>query len=274
MEQTMAADALFTRAAAFLAERGIAGRVDCAIVLGTGLGRIVDDMADAVSVPFSEIPGFPAGAVSGHAKQVSCGTMHGRRVLLFEGRAHVYETGDPAAMRVPLGMLQAFGSPPLLLTNAAGSLRQDLRPGSLALIADHINFNGPNPLVGDTGDGRFVSMIDAYDPHLRARLRKAALACGANLGEGVYMWFSGPSFETPAEIRMAKTLGADLVGMSTVPEVLMARRYGLRVAAISIVTNMAAGLHGGAPSHGETRDVAATASTALRRVLRAFLSEL
>lgn len=270
----MAADALFDRAASVLIDRGIDGGIDCAIVLGTGLGRIIDDMVDPISVPFEEIPGFPKGSVSGHAKRLSYGLLHGKKVLVFEGRAHFYETGDPAVMRVPLGVLSAFGSPPLVLTNAAGSLRPDLRPGSLALITDHINLSGPNPLVGDVGDGRFVPMIDAYDPHLRARLKKAAGACGANMGEGVYMWFSGPSFETPAEIRMAKTLGADLVGMSTVPEVILARRFGLRVAGISIVTNMAAGILGGAPNHGETRDVAATATTALRRVLRAFLGEL
>ena len=270
----MAADALFDQAASTLIDRGIDGGIDCAIVLGTGLGRIIDDMVEPISIPFEEIPGFPKGSVSGHAKRLSYGVLHGKKVLVFEGRAHFYETGDPAIMRVPLGMLTAFGSPPLVLTNAAGSLRPDLRPGSLALITDHINYNGPNPLVGDTGDGRFVPMIDAYDPHLRARLKRAATASGANLGEGVYMWFSGPSFETPAEIKMAKTLGADLVGMSTVPEVILARRYGLRVAGLSIVTNMGAGILGGAPSHGETRDVAATATTALRRLLRSFLSEL
>ncbi|MBN9449772.1 MAG: purine-nucleoside phosphorylase [Bosea sp.] len=270
----MAADPLFDQAASVLIDRGIDGGIDCAIVLGTGLGRIVDDMTDTVSIPFAEVPGFPQGAVSGHARQVSYGLLHGKKVLVFEGRAHFYETGDPAIMRVPLGMLAAFGSPPLVLTNAAGSLRPDLRPGSLALITDHINLNGPNPLVGDTGDGRFVPMVDAYDPHLRARLKKAAATSGANMGEGVYMWFSGPSFETPAEIRMAKLLGADLVGMSTVPEVILARRHGLRVAGISIVTNMAAGMLGGAPSHGETRDVAAAATTGLRRVLRSFLTDL
>ena len=270
----MVADAAFDRAAAHLAARGIAGPIDCALVLGTGLGRVVEGMADAISVPFSEIPGFPEGGVSGHARQVSCGMLDGRRLLVFEGRAHFYESGDAAVMRVPLGLLTALGSPPLLLTNAAGSLRQDLPPGSLALVADHINLNGPNPLIGDGGDGRFVPMVDAYDPALRARLKRAAAKAEIDLGEGVYMWFSGPSFETPAEIRMAKTLGADLVGMSTVPEVILARRLGLRVAAVSVVTNMGAGLLGGMPSHGETRDVAASASAALRRLLRAFLSEL
>ncbi|MGO4674289.1 purine-nucleoside phosphorylase [Bosea sp. 2YAB26] len=270
----MAADPSFDKAAGTLIDRGVDGGIDCAFVLGTGLGRIVDDVVDPVVIPFAEIPGFPQGHVSGHARAVCYGTLHGKRVLIFQGRAHFYETGDPAVMRVPIGMLTAFGSPPLVLTNASGSLKPDLRPGGLALITDHINLNAPNPLIGDTGDGRFVPMVDAYDPHLRARLKKAAAASGVNMGEGVYMWFSGPSFETPAEIRMAKMLGADLVGMSTVPEVIIARRHGIRVAGISVITNMGAGILGGAPSHGETRDVAAAASTGLRRLFRSFLAEL
>lgn len=270
----MAADPSFDKAAEALIDRGVDGPIDCAIVLGTGLGRIVEDMVDPVTIPFAEIPGFPKGEVSGHARALSYGTLHGKKVLIFQGRAHYYESGDPAVMRVPLGMLTAFGSPPLILTNAAGSLRPDVRPGGLVLITDHINLNGLNPLIGDTGDGRFVPMVDAYDQHLRNRLKRAAASSGANLAEGVYMWFSGPSFETPAEIRMAKTLGADLVGMSTVPEVILARRYGIRVAGISIITNMGAGLHGGAPNHGETRDVAMAATTGLRRLFRTFLSEL
>ncbi|KPF70651.1 purine nucleoside phosphorylase [Bosea sp. AAP35] len=270
----MAADPVFDNAASTLIDRGVDGVIDCAIVLGTGLGRIAEEMLDRVTIPFAEIPGFPEGVVSGHAKQLSYGTLHGKKVLIFEGRAHYYESGNPAVMRVPIGMLAAFGSPPLILTNAAGSLKPDLRPGGLALITDHINLNGPNPLIGDIGDGRFVPMVDAYDVNLRGRLTRAAASSGAHLGEGVYMWFSGPSFETPAEIKMAKLLGADLVGMSTVPEVILARRFGIRVAAISVITNMGAGLLGGTPSHSETRDVATGATTGLRRLLRAFLSEL
>lgn len=269
----MAVDADFDKAAGVLIDHGV-GPVECAFVLGTGLGHIADEVQNPLTIPFSSIPGFPAGAVSGHARQICYGTLYGRKVLIFQGRAHYYEGGNAGVMRVPIGMLAAFGTPPLILTNAAGSLKPEMKPGSMTMITDHINLNGPNPLVGDTGDGRFVPMVDAYDPHLRARLRKAATACGANLGEGVYMWFSGPSFETPAEIRMAKMLGADLVGMSTVPEVILARRYGIRVAAISVITNMGAGLHGGAPHHTETQDVATAATAGLRRVFRAFLTEL
>lgn len=265
---------MFEEAAAALRQHGIEGPIDCAFVLGTGLGGFVDEITEKVVVPFSAVPGFPWGHVSGHARQICHGRLQGRTVLALQGRAHFYETGDAGAMRVPIGMLTALGSPPLVLTNAAGSLRPEMGPGSLALISDHINLNAPNPLIGDVGDGRFVPMVDAYDPGLRARLRRAAEISRVPLGEGVYMWFSGPSFETPAEIRMAGTLGADLVGMSTVPEVILARRYGLRVAAVSAVTNMAAGLHGGAPSHDETKTVAAQAASGLRALLHAFLTEL
>lgn len=270
----MTVDPAFEAALSALRDHGIAGPIDCALVLGTGLGSVVEDVENPVVVAYSALPGFPQGEVSGHARQLCCGTLFGRKVLIYQGRAHYYEGGDPAVMRLPLGILAALGSPPLILTNAAGSLRPEMGPGSLALITDHINLNGPNPLIGDTGDGRFVPMVDAYDPLLRDGLMRAAAGEGVPLGEGVYLWFTGPSFETPAEIRMAKVLGADLVGMSTVPEVILARRHGLRVAAISVVTNMGAGLHGGAPHHSETRDVAGTASHALRRLLRGFLPEL
>ena len=264
----------FAKAAEALAQHGVAGAIDCAIVLGTGLGGLADQLADAIRIPYAAIPGFPSGGVSGHARQICIGRLEGRTVLIFQGRAHYYEGGDAAVMRVPLGMLQALGSPPLILTNAAGSLKPAMPPGSMAVITDHINFNGPNPLVGDQGDGRFVPMVDAYDPELRAALKAAAVSEDLPLGEGVYMWFSGPSFETPAEIRMAQMIGADLVGMSTVSEVILARRHGLRVAGLSVVTNMGAGLHGGAPHHDETKDVAGAAAADLARLLRAFLRNL
>jgi purine-nucleoside phosphorylase len=265
---------LFDTAAEALIARGVGDAVECAFVLGTGLGRIAEDLTDAISIPYADIPGFPEGDVSGHARQLWYGKLEGRRVLILQGRAHFYETGDSAVMRVPIGVLTRLGNPPLILTNAAGSTRQTMKPGALVLISDHINFSGPNPLIGDPGDGRFVSMTDAYDPRLRLRIRKAASAAGINLHEGVYMWFSGPSFETPAEVRMAMLLGADLVGMSTVPETILARRYGLRVAGISTVTNLAAGIEGASPSHTETRDVAASSTASLRRIFRALMTGL
>lgn len=263
----------------FLRNAGMVNPVDLALVLGTGLGKIADDVEDAITIPFADIPGFPSGdatghAVSGHDRMLRYGKMEGRQVLILQGRGHYYESGNAAIMRTALGVLTRFGSPPLILTNAAGSTRADVKPGAMVLVSDHINLNGPNPLVGEAGDRRFVPMSDAYDARLRARLKGAASQAGIALHEGTYMWFTGPSFETPAEIRMARTLGADLVGMSTVPEVILARYFGLRVAAISTVTNLAAGIHGANPTHQDTRDVAGTASVGLRRILKAFISGL
>jgi purine-nucleoside phosphorylase len=190
---------------------------------------------------------------------------------LFQGRGHYYERGDARAMAVLIETFRRLGGRTLFLTNAAGGLHTDWTPPSLVAITDHINFAGVNPLIGRASDDRFVPLTRAYDPALLDRLRGAARAAGIPLREGVYMWFNGPSFETPAEIRMAKMLGADLVGMSTVPEVILARRAGLRCAAVSVVTNYAAGLAGGDPSHAETQEVAAKAAENFKRLLRAFI---
>lgn len=262
----------FAVTASALRAHGV-GEVAAAFILGTGLGGFADMLEDPVAIPYADIPGFPAGNVSGHAHRLCYGRLEGQPVLVYQGRAHVYETGDADVMRVPVGVLAALGSPPLILTNAAGSVNHAIAPGTLCLITDHINFGGPNPLIGDSGDGRFVSLTDAYDPDLRRRLKLAAVKAEIDLQAGVYMWFTGPSFETPAEIRVAQVLGADLVGMSTVPEVILARRFGLRVAAISTVTNMGAGLLNASPSHHETREVAGLAAAGLGRVLAAFMTE-
>ncbi|WP_018262077.1 purine-nucleoside phosphorylase [Methylobacterium sp. WSM2598] len=259
-------------AAAALRARGVAGPFALAIVAGTGLGPLAERIASPRILPYDEIPHFPLSGVSGHAGRLVAGTLAGRPVLLFAGRVHPYERGDAAAMRVPLATLAALGGPPLLLTNAAGSLREEAGPGALALITDHLNLSGLNPLIGEPSDARFVPMVDAYDPGLQDGLRRAAARAGIPLHAGIYAWFSGPSFETPAEIRMAGLLGADLVGMSTVPEVILARFLGLRVAALSIVTNHAAGLHGGSPTHAETKRAAAPAAEAVGRLVEAWLS--
>lgn len=265
-------EAKVEEAVSYLKAEGFDGRFDCAMVLGTGLGKLADDLEEAHALPYSAIPHFPRSGVSGHSGQLMAGMMERKRVLIFQGRAHYYETGDPAAMRVPIAVVHALSAPPLVLTNAAGSLKRDIRPSSLVSITDHINFSGMNPLFTDRTDARFVSMTNAYDERLRKKMKLAAVQAGVTLNEGVYMWFSGPSFETPAEIRMARTLGADLVGMSTVPEVILARYYGLRVAGLSVVTNLAAGILGTSPSHQETKGVAAGASAGLRRLIRAFVA--
>ncbi len=257
-----------------LKAHGIEGPIRLAIVLGTGLVRTAEDVTDGIIVPYEALPGFPKVSVSGQSGQLLVGKLHGRRIAILQGRAHYYETGDARAMRPAFIVLKALGVNTLLLTNSAGAVRQDFYPGSLALISDHINLAGINPLLGEAGDGRFVSMVDAYDARLRKRLKIVASTAGVQIHEGVYMWFSGPSFETPAEIRMAKTLGADLVGMSTVPEVLIARHLGFDIMAISAITNLAAGVGGSRPSHGETKTVAVSAAIALRRLLAAFVRTL
>ncbi|KQP33765.1 purine nucleoside phosphorylase [Methylobacterium sp. Leaf104] len=261
-------------AAGLLRARGFGGPFACAIVTGTGLGGFVRDLDATLSVSYAQIPGFPAPRVSGHGGRLHAGRLAGRRVLVLEGRAHAYETGDAAVMRVPLGVAQVLGAEALLLTNASGSLRPAVGPGSLVALTDHINLSGLNPLIGEAGDARFVPMVGAYDAGLRAHLLEAARESGIALHQGVYAWFSGPSFETPAEVRMVGHLGADLVGMSTVPEVILARFYGLPVAALSVVTNLGAGIGDGDPHHEETKAAAARAGDDLARLVAAFVARL
>jgi purine-nucleoside phosphorylase len=259
-------------AIAALAKRGVTALPPLGLVLGSGLGGLADEAADALAIPYSEIPGFPVSSVAGHTGRLVVGALEGRRVALFQGRGHYYERGDARAMAVAIEAFKRLGGRTLFLTNAAAGLHAHWRPPALVAITDHINFAGANPLIGLPADDRFVSMTQGYDRRLLAGLKTAARSAEVELHEGVYMWFSGPSFETPAEIRAAKILGADLVGMSTVPEVLIARYFALRCVAVSLVTNFAAGLSGGDPSHKETQEAAARGSRQFRRLLRAFIA--
>jgi purine-nucleoside phosphorylase len=245
--------------------------IEWALVLGTGLGDLAAAVESPVTLAYRDIPGFPRAGVSGHAGRLVLGRLEGRRVAVLQGRAHYYESGDAAVMRHPIETLARLGARGVILTNAAGSLQEEVGPGSIAMIGDHINLSGANPLIGDRDERRFVSMTDAYAPALRAKFRNAAGRADVRLHEGVYVWTSGPSFETPAEIRMMQILGGSLVGMSTVPEVILARRFGLEVAAFSIVTNLGAGIADASPSHAETKEVAAVGAGALRKLLIAFL---
>ena len=258
-------------AIATLKKRGLDSLPLLGVILGSGLGRFADEAADAAAVAYSELPGFPVLSVEGHAGRLVVGAVEGKRVALFQGRGHYYERGDAGAMRVAIDTFKRLGGETLILTNAAGGLNTEWRPPSLVAITDHINFSGTNPLIGHAGADRFVPMTRAYDPDLIETLHHAAREANVVLHEGVYMWFSGPSFETPAEIRAARALGADLVGMSTVPEAILARRAGLKVAAVSVVTNFAAGLSGGDPSHDETQEYARKAAEGFKRLLRAFI---
>ncbi len=245
--------------------------VSLGLILGSGLGALTDAV-DGVAIDYADLPGFPHAGVSGHRPRLVVGDLEGVRVAVLGGRAHYYETGDATVMRAPLETLRGLGAARLILTNAAGSLRPDIRPGELMLIADHINFSGRNPLIGEPTDARFVNMTGAYDPEMRRALAEAAAAEGVALPEGVYAWYSGPSFETPAEIRALAVLGADAVGMSTVPEVVLGRFLGLEVAAISTITNMAAGMSDEAISHEHTKAMAPAGAAKLERVLRRYLA--
>jgi len=263
-----------TAAADVLLQRLDGWRPGVAIVLGSSLAALGEAPGDAIRIAYRDLPGFPAPGVSGHSGEAIAGRLGGAAVLVLAGRAHPYEHGDAAAMRPIIETLAALGIGTLILTNAAGSLDTKVRPGRLVLIADHINLSGLNPLIGETGDARFVSMTDAYDPVLRTRLLAAARRIGLPLAEGVYAWFSGPSFETPAEIRMAQRLGADLAGMSTAPETILARRFGLKVAALSVVTNLGAGLEAASPSHAETNAEGGRAAGDMLRLITAFLEDM
>ncbi len=247
--------------------------IELALILGSGLGHLAHAV-QGVAIPYADLPGFPHVSVSGHNPSLHVGTLEGVRVAVLGAREHYYEKGNPAAMRVALETLKALGVGSVIATNAAGSLRGDIRPGDLMLLSDHINFSGLNPLIGEPTDARFVPMTDAHNPAIRAALQAAAMAEGVALPEGVYAWYSGPSFETPAEIRAIKILGGDAVGMSTVPEVILARFLGLKVAAISTITNMAAGLSDEKISHEHTKAMAPLGAAKLEKILRRYLRDM
>ena len=247
---------------------------ETALVLGSGLGGLTNGMKDTVRIGYDALEGFPRGGVSGHAGEVVAGYIDHIPVIVLSGRTHYYERGEAAAMRLPLEVLKALGIRRLLLTNSAGSLRDDMAPGSVMMITDHINFSGTNPLIGEESDARFVGMTNAYDHAMMDIFRARAGAKAVALHEGIYMWFSGPSFETPAEIRAARVLGADAVGMSTVPEVILARFCGLSVCAFSVITNFAAGMTGAELSHGETKEMAPQGGEILAGLIAAALKDL
>jgi purine-nucleoside phosphorylase len=241
-----------------------------AIILGSALGSVVEAVQDPVIIPYTDLLGFPVPKISGHAGKLYVGTLGGTEVAVLAGRAHPYESGNAGVMRPVLDQLKDAGVETLILTNAAGSLKTSMGPGSIMLITDHINCSGMNPLIGQHGDENFVPMTDAYDASLRKRFVAAAKQEKLVLKQGVYVWFSGPSFETPAEIKMAQILGGHAVGMSTVPETIMARRLGMKVAGLSVITNLGAGIKGANPSHEETKREGMKAAANMQRLLTRF----
>ncbi len=231
-----------------------------AVVLGSGWAELALKVKDPVHFSYADLPGFPLPSVQGHAGDLVWGRMGDHEIVLLNGRKHTYETGQPDGMKQSLRTLRDWGCEVLVQTNAAGSLQAHMPTGSLMVLTDHINFSQHSPLIGETGSERFVSMINAYDAELRKQALCIANSLGVTLHQGVYAWCVGPQFETPAEIRMLARLGADAVGMSTVPETIIARHIGMRVLAFSLLTNMAAGMSDEALSHSHTLAQAQAAS--------------
>jgi len=265
---------LITASAALLRQRLGARAPKVAVLLGSGWGPFAQQVQDAVDVPYADLPAFPRLAIGGHAGVLKAGRVGGVEVAVLAGRKHAYETGEPDGMKGAIRTLAAIGVQVLVQTNAAGSMDPSMRPGELMLINDHLNVVQRSPLVGETGDKRFIDMSTAYCPQLRAQALAAAQAAGTPLREGVYAWVLGPQFETPAEIRMLRGFGAQAVGMSTVPETILARHAGLRVLALSLMTNMAAGMAAETLSHAHTLATAGAASERAVRTLAAVVQAL
>ena len=248
-----------------------------AVILGSGLGSFADTLEGRTQTPYSDIPGWPKSTVGGHAGKLVTGKLGETDVIVAAGRAHLYEGYTPQQVAYPIRELAWRGVTSLVITNAAGGIHRDYKPGDLVLISDHINLTGVNPLIGPNDDSmgpRFPDMSEAYSSAYRAIARNAGKSLGLTLQEGVYAALSGPSYETPAEIRYLRTIGADLVGMSTVPEVIAANHLGIKVLGISCVTNMAAGILPQKLTHQEVLDTGERVKDSLAALLRAILPQL
>lgn len=260
------------RAAGYVRER-IGAAPQVGLILGSGWGDFAQAVSPSVRIPYGEVPGFQVSTVQGHAGEWAFGQLSGHEVAMMVGRLHYYEGHSLSDITLPVRVMQALGVRTLIVTNAAGGINTQFDVGDLMLISDHINLTGVNPLFGPNLESlgpRFPDMSKAYDPELRALARRVAMDQQFAVREGVYAQMTGPSFETPAEIRMLRTLGADAVGMSTVPEVVVARHMGLRVLGISCITNMAAGVLDQPLSHAEVMEV----SQRVKGRFRAFLTEV
>lgn len=248
-----------------------------ALVLGSGLGGLAEVIEESVAIPFGELPGWPAASAPGHSGRLLLGHLEGVPVACLQGRLHMYEGLSALQVIEPALLMGRLGARTLLLTNAAGGVNHAYDAGTLMLLSDHLNLTGRTPLIGPNDDAvgpRFLDLTAVYDPELRARLRTAAEAAGVSLQEGVYAGLLGPTYETPAEVRMLRVLGADAVGMSTVMEAIGARWAGMRVVAISLITNKGAGISPTPLTHDEVLDAANVAGPRLARVIRGFVRDL
>ena len=248
---------------------------DLALVLGSGLGALADEVEDAVIIPTGEVPHYPASTVEGHAGRLVLGTLEGRPVLVVQGRVHLYEGHEPRAVTFPVRLAHALGAKGLFLTNAAGGMNPSFVPGTLMLITDHINLAFTSAPSGKmaSGEHRFPDMSNPYDAEWRKQAGNIALTHGVPYREGVYVWTAGPSYETPAEIRFFQRAGADAVGMSTVPEAIQAAALGMPVLGLSTITNLAAGLQGRPLNHAEVMEVGQMVRERLSTWVRAIVAE-
>ena len=252
-------------------------RPEIAITLGSGLGDLVERLDAPLTIPYKEIPHFPVSTVSGHKGQFVCGKLGGKEVLCMQGRFHYYEGYDLKQVTMPVRVMKLLGIDSLLVTNAAGGINTGFHAGTLMLIEDHLNLTGENPLIGENLDAfgdRFFDMTVAYDKEYRTLAKATAEELNIPLATGVYAWLTGPNFETPAEIRYLRTIGADAVGMSTVPEVLVARHSGIRVLGISCITNLAAGMTDNTLSHEEVKETADRVQNEFIRLVTGIVSRM
>ncbi len=250
---------------------------DVAIVLGSGLGDLADDLTDPVAIPFADLPGWPAATAPGHAGRLLLGRLGGRPVAMLQGQFHLYEGFDPGLVIEPVLLFKALGARIVVLTNAAGGLDPSFGPGALMVMRDHINLTGRSPLIGPNADelgSRFPDLTDAWSPRLRDRLHAAGKAEGVPLVEGVYIGLTGPNYETPAEVRMLAAMGGHAVGMSTILECIAARWVGLEVCGVSLVTNAGAGYTGSPLTHDEVLASGQVSGPRLARVIRRFVTDL
>lgn len=247
------------------------------LILGSGLGDYANKIENKITIPYKDIPDFPVSTVAGHAGQFVMGELKGCKVIAMQGRVHYYEGYTQRKITLPVRIMKSLGVQKMILTNAAGGVNKDFAPGTLMMITDHINFSGSNPLIGENPDefgARFPDMSNIYSKEYRDSLKELAIKEGIELKEGVYMMFSGPSYETPAEIRMARVMGADAVGMSTVPEAIVCSQMGISVLGISCITNCAAGILDQPLNHKEVVETADRVKHDFERVLDLALSKV